>query len=117
MASRVQKCVCQVKSDYAFQRTKFVVKQQQQHTQRKSSFQSLSQVQAQAREAMAEQEYTIPVFRERSAEEREEYQRVSTHVEKGLSVIQEELHRMRMATKAQVDSLAIDREVRSRSGP
>lgn len=34
MASRVQKCVCQVKSDYAFQRTKFVVKQQQQHTQR-----------------------------------------------------------------------------------
>lgn len=48
----------------------------------------------------------------RSAEEREEYQRVSTHVEKGLSVIQEELHRMRMATKAQVDSLAIEREVR-----
>lgn len=51
----------------------------------------------------------VPV---RSAEEREEYQRVSTHVEKGLSVIQEELHRMRMATKAQVDSLAIEREVR-----
>lgn len=50
----------------------------------------------------------------RSVEEREEYQRVSTNVEKGLSVIQEELHRMRMATKAQVDSLAIEREVRSR---
>lgn len=51
----------------------------------------------------------------RSAEEREEYQRVSTRMEKGLSVIQEELHRMRMATKAQVDSLAIEREVRRRS--
>lgn len=49
----------------------------------------------------------------RSVEEREEYQRVSSNVEKGLSVIQEELHRMRMATKAQVDSLAIDRQVRS----
>lgn len=49
----------------------------------------------------------------RSVEEREEYQRVSSNVEKGLSVIQEELHRMRMATKAQVDSLAIDRQVRN----
>lgn len=47
----------------------------------------------------------------RTAEETEEYQRVATNVEKGLSVIQEELHRMRMATKAQVDSLAIQREV------
>lgn len=50
----------------------------------------------------------------RSVEEREEYQRVSSNVEKGLSVIQEELHRIRMATKAQVDSLAIDRQVRCR---
>lgn len=43
----------------------------------------------------------------------EEYQRVATNVGKGLNVIKEELHRMRMATKAQVDSLALDREVRS----
>uniref|UniRef100_A0A8C5BXQ5 Myomesin 2a n=1 Tax=Gadus morhua TaxID=8049 RepID=A0A8C5BXQ5_GADMO len=34
-----------------------------------------------------------------------------THVGKGLAAIQEELHRMRMATKAQVDNLAIKREV------
>lgn len=47
----------------------------------------------------------------RAAEETEEYQRVATNVGKGLSVIQEELHRMRMATKAQVDSLALQREV------
>lgn len=37
---------------------------------------------------------------------------MSTNVGKGLAVIQEELHRMRMATKAQVDSLEIQREVR-----
>jgi len=63
---------------------------------------------------MAEPAYTIPVFRQRSAEETEEYQRVSTNVGKGLAVIQEELHRMRMATKAQVDSLAIEREVKEK---
>lgn len=52
---------------------------------------------------------------DRTVEGTEEYQRVATNVGKGLSVIQEELHRMRMATKAQVDSLAIQREVRSPS--
>lgn len=51
----------------------------------------------------------------RTVEGTEEYQRVATNVGKGLSVIQEELHRIRMATKAQVDSLAIQREVRSQS--
>uniref|UniRef100_A0A8C4HZV0 Myomesin 2a n=1 Tax=Dicentrarchus labrax TaxID=13489 RepID=A0A8C4HZV0_DICLA len=71
-----------------------------------------NQVQAQATEAMAEPAYTIPVFRDRTAEGTEEYQRVSTNVGKGLTVIQEELHRMRIATKAKVDSLAIQREVK-----
>lgn len=51
------------------------------------------------------------MFVSRGAEGTEEYQRVTTNVGKGLAVIQEELHRMRMATKAQVDSLAIQREV------
>ncbi|XP_051242279.1 M-protein, striated muscle isoform X3 [Dicentrarchus labrax] len=78
----------------------------------KSSSTSASQVQAQATEAMAEPAYTIPVFRDRTAEGTEEYQRVSTNVGKGLTVIQEELHRMRIATKAKVDSLAIQREVK-----
>lgn len=36
---------------------------------------------------------------------------MATNFGKGLSVIQEELHRMRMATKAQVDSIAIQKEV------
>lgn len=47
----------------------------------------------------------------RTVEGMEEYQRVATNVGKGLTVIKEELHRMRMATKAQVDSLALEREV------
>ncbi|XP_051939959.1 myomesin-2-like isoform X3 [Hippocampus zosterae] len=66
---------------------------------------------------MAEAAYTIPVFRQRTSEEMgeiEEYQRVSRKVEKGLAAIQEELQRMRIATKAQVDSLAIDREVKEK---
>lgn len=49
----------------------------------------------------------------RSAVETEEYQRVTTNVGKGLAVIQEELHRMRIATKAQVESIAIQREASS----
>ncbi|XP_030586880.1 M-protein, striated muscle isoform X1 [Archocentrus centrarchus] len=78
----------------------------------KSSSKLLSEVQAQATEAMAEQAYTIPAFRQRTAEETEEYQRVSKNVGRGLTVIQEELHRMRIATKAQVESLEIQKEVK-----
>lgn len=48
----------------------------------------------------------------RNAEETEEYQRVSTNVGKGLAAVQEEIHRMRIATKVKVESLAIQREVR-----
>ncbi|KAM9314525.1 myomesin-2 isoform 2-T3 [Pholidichthys leucotaenia] len=112
MASKVvpwyqKKHVSQVKTDYAYHHTKHVVKQQ---TERKSSCKSVSQ--AHAVEAMAEPAYTIPVFRQRTADETEEYQRVSTNVEKGLAVIQEELHRIRIATKAQVETLAIQKEVK-----
>ncbi|KAM6941925.1 myomesin-2-like [Lycodopsis pacificus] len=118
MASKVtpwykKKSVSQVKSDYAYQHTQSV-RTRQQTAVRKSSSTSVSQVKvkAQATQAMAELSYTIPVFRQRTAEEgTEEYQRVSTNVEKGLTVIQEELHRMRMVTKARVDSLAVQREV------
>ncbi|XP_033479943.2 myomesin-2 isoform X1 [Epinephelus lanceolatus] len=105
----------QVKTDYAFAHhtSQCVCAAKQQTAVRKSSSKSVSQVQSQATEAMAEPAYTMPVFRQRTAEEgTEEYQRVSTNVEKGLTVIQEELHRMRIATKAQVDSLNIQREVR-----
>ncbi|KAL3996963.1 ubiquitin carboxyl-terminal hydrolase 48 [Sarotherodon galilaeus] len=114
MASKVipwykKKHVSQIKTDYAYQHTKHVSKQ---HTESKSSSKSVSQAQAQATEAMAEQAYTIPVFRQRTAEETEEYQRVSKNVGKGLAVIQEELHRMRIATKAQVESLEIQKEVK-----
>ncbi|XP_057699016.1 M-protein, striated muscle isoform X2 [Corythoichthys intestinalis] len=83
----------------------------------KSSSKSASQVQATATEAMAEPAYTIPVFRQRTREETEgveEYQRVSKKVEKGLAAIQEEIQRMRISTKAQVDSLAIEKEVKQK---
>ncbi|XP_047433427.1 M-protein, striated muscle [Mugil cephalus] len=114
MASKVipwykKKHVSQVKTDYAYHHTKHVVKQQ---SERKSSSKSVNQVQAQATEAMAEPAYTVPVFRQRTTEETEEYQRVTKNVGKGLAVIQEELHRIRMATKAQVDNLAIKSEVK-----
>ncbi|XP_037135224.1 M-protein, striated muscle-like [Syngnathus acus] len=103
----------QVKSDLAYQYStkRIVVSQQSQ----KSSSKSARQVQA--TEAMAEQAYTIPVFRHRTSEETgetEEYLRVSKKVEKGLAAIQEELHRMRISTKAQVDSLAIEKEVKEK---
>ncbi|XP_023189861.1 myomesin-2-like isoform X5 [Xiphophorus maculatus] len=61
---------------------------------------------------MAEPAYTIPASRQRTTAETEEYQRVSSNVGKGLAVIQEELHRMRIATKAQVESIAIQKEVK-----
>ncbi|XP_078804494.1 myomesin-2 isoform X7 [Oryzias latipes] len=81
---------------------------------RKSSSTPVTSEQAQATEAMAEPAYTVPAFRQRAGEGSEEYQRVATNFGKGLSVIQEELHRMRMATKAQVDSIAIQKEVKDR---
>ncbi|XP_077380036.1 M-protein, striated muscle isoform X6 [Festucalex cinctus] len=105
-----------VKSDLAYQySTKRVVYQQA--TQRKSSCKSSRQLQAAATEAMADPAYTIPVFRHRTSEETgelEEYQRVSKKVEKGLAAIQEELQRMRISTKAQVDSLAVEKEVKEK---
>uniref|UniRef100_A0A3P9LGE5 Myomesin 2a n=1 Tax=Oryzias latipes TaxID=8090 RepID=A0A3P9LGE5_ORYLA len=84
------------------------------HLFRKSSSTPVTSEQAQATEAMAEPAYTVPAFRQRTGEGSEEYQRVATNFGKGLSVIQEELHRMRMATKAQVDSIAIQKEVKDR---
>ncbi|KAM4594642.1 myomesin-2 isoform 3-T4 [Fundulus diaphanus] len=115
MASNVipwykKKAVSQVKTDYAYHHSKHVVKQQ---TERKSSSRSVHQVQTQATEAMAEPAYTIPPSRQRAATETEEYQRVTTNVGKGLAVIQEELHRIRIATKAQVESIAIQKEVKN----
>ncbi|XP_023811707.1 myomesin-2 isoform X2 [Oryzias latipes] len=118
MASKVipwykKKHVSLVKTDYAYQHTRHAVQQQQQ-TERKSSSTPVTSEQAQATEAMAEPAYTVPAFRQRAGEGSEEYQRVATNFGKGLSVIQEELHRMRMATKAQVDSIAIQKEVKDR---
>ncbi|XP_062303875.1 myomesin-2 isoform X3 [Osmerus eperlanus] len=104
-----EKHVTQISNDYRSIHSKHVVKE---HTSRKSSSKSVNQVQAKATEAMAEPAYTIPVFRQRNADEVEEYQRVSSHVGKGLAAIQQELHRMRVATKTQVENIAIQNEVK-----
>ncbi|XP_031686478.1 myomesin-2 [Oncorhynchus kisutch] len=96
-------------SHHSSHTTKHVVKE---HSSRKSSSKSVNQVQhTHATEAMAEPAYTVPAFRQRSADEIEEYQRVSSHVGKGLASIQKELHRMKVATKTQVENIAITREV------
>nr|XP_046166890.1 myomesin-2-like isoform X5 [Oncorhynchus gorbuscha] len=96
-------------SHHSSHTTKHVVKE---HSSRKSSSRSVNQVQhTHATEAMAEPAYTVPAFRQRSADEIEEYQRVSSHVGKGLASIQKELHRMKVATKTQVENIAITREV------
>ncbi|KAK7930062.1 hypothetical protein WMY93_006457 [Mugilogobius chulae] len=118
MASKVvpwykKKLVSQVKTDYAYHHT---TKQVSQKTAvRKSVSHQQKSSESQATEAMAQPAYTVPAFRERSQDDSTpEYQRVSANVGKGLAVIQEELHRMRMATKAQVDNIAIQREVKER---
>ncbi|XP_035635078.2 myomesin-2 isoform X4 [Oncorhynchus keta] len=96
-------------SHHSSHTTKHVVKE---HSSRKSSSKSVNQVQhTHATEAMAEPAYTVPAFRQRSADEIEEYQRVSSHVGKGLASIQKELHRMKVATKTQVENIALTREV------
>ncbi|XP_026158761.1 M-protein, striated muscle isoform X1 [Mastacembelus armatus] len=124
--------VREVKTDFAYHHTKHVVKQQ---AARKSK--CVCRLYTQATETMAEPGYIVPLFhprkticvcevhgpavetayaipfyRERHAEETEEYQRVSTNVEKELAVIQEEVRRMRIATKVQVETLAVQKEVR-----
>ncbi|XP_052466032.1 M-protein, striated muscle-like isoform X2 [Carassius gibelio] len=79
---------------------------------RKSSSQVVKKEQVQATEAMAEQAYTVPTFRERAPEGMQEYQRMAAHFGRDLVQLQHELHRMKVATKEQVDNIEITREVR-----
>ncbi|XP_027025431.1 myomesin-2 isoform X2 [Tachysurus fulvidraco] len=62
---------------------------------------------------MAEPAYTVPAFREREPEGMEEYQRVSTHLERNLKSLQEDLHKIRVATHEQVVNIEITNEVRA----
>uniref|UniRef100_A0A8C2EC33 Myomesin 2a n=1 Tax=Cyprinus carpio TaxID=7962 RepID=A0A8C2EC33_CYPCA len=79
---------------------------------RKSSSQVVKKEQVQATEAMAEQAYTVPTFRERAPEGMQEYQRMAAHFGRDLVQLQHELHRMKVATKEQVDSIEMTREVK-----
>ncbi|XP_055014749.1 myomesin-2 [Boleophthalmus pectinirostris] len=108
-----KKLVSQVQTDYAYHHTAKQVSQKT--TVRKSVSHKQKSPEPQASEAMAQPAYTVPAFRERSQDDSTpEYQRVSANVGKGLAVIQQELHRMRMVTKAQVDNIAIQKEVKEK---
>ncbi|XP_059385239.1 M-protein, striated muscle isoform X4 [Carassius carassius] len=78
----------------------------------KSSSQVVKKEQVRATEAMAEQAYTVPTFRERAPEGMQEYQRMAAHFGRDLVQLQHELHRMKVATKEQVDNIEITREVK-----
>ncbi|XP_052425839.1 myomesin-2 isoform X6 [Carassius gibelio] len=79
---------------------------------RKSSSRVEKKEQVQASEAMAEQAYTVPTFRERAPEGMQEYQRMAAHYGRDLVHLQQELHRMKVATKEQVNNIEITREVK-----
>ncbi|XP_026131164.1 myomesin-2-like [Carassius auratus] len=79
---------------------------------RKSSSRVEKKEQVQASEAMAEQAYTVPTFRERAPEGMQEYQRMAAHFGRDLVHLQQELHRMKVATKEQVNNIEITREVK-----
>ncbi|KAK9966425.1 hypothetical protein ABG768_003536 [Culter alburnus] len=82
------------------------------HHSRKSSSQVVKKKQVQATEAMAEPAYTVPTFRERAPEGMQEYQRMAAHFGRDLVQLQQELHRMKVATQEQVKNIEITREVK-----
>uniref|UniRef100_A0A8C1W9A7 Myomesin 2a n=1 Tax=Cyprinus carpio TaxID=7962 RepID=A0A8C1W9A7_CYPCA len=83
-----------------------------QHSSRKSSSRVVKKELVQASEAMAEEAYTVPTFRERAPEGMQEYQRMTAHFGRDLVQMQQELHRMKVATKEQVKNIEITREVK-----
>ncbi|KAM9461653.1 myomesin-2 isoform 3-T3 [Clarias gariepinus] len=100
----------QTKVGHQYSSSKHVV---QQISSRISSSKSTKKEQVQATEVMAEPAYTVPAFRERAPEGMEEYQRVSSHLERNLTSLQEELHSIRTATHEQVVNIEITNEVRA----
>ncbi|ROI84220.1 Myomesin-2 [Anabarilius grahami] len=75
------------------------------HHSRISSSQVVKKKQVQATEAMAEPAYTVPAFRERAPEGMQEYQRMAAHFGRDLVQLQQELHRMKVATQEQVKGM------------
>lgn len=63
---------------------------------------------------MAEPAYKVPAFRQRESEGMQEYQRMAAHFGRDLSTLQQELHRMKVATHEQVENIEITREVKER---
>ncbi|XP_028828618.1 myomesin-2 isoform X2 [Denticeps clupeoides] len=84
----------------------------QQHTVRKSK--SVKNKEAQPTEVMAEPAYTVPAFRERSTEENQEYRRAAAFLGRELHELQYQLNQIKVATHAQVENIALTREVEKR---
>uniref|UniRef100_A0A8B9HJM0 Myomesin-2 n=1 Tax=Astyanax mexicanus TaxID=7994 RepID=A0A8B9HJM0_ASTMX len=86
----------------------------QQISSRKSVSKSVKKEQVEATEAMAEPAYKVPAFRQRQPEGMQEYQRMAAHFGRDLSSLQQELHRMKVATHEQVENIEITREVKEK---
>uniref|UniRef100_A0A4W4G0Q8 Myomesin 2a n=1 Tax=Electrophorus electricus TaxID=8005 RepID=A0A4W4G0Q8_ELEEL len=82
------------------------------HAIQKLCSKSVKTEQGKATEAMAEPAYKVPAFRE--PEGMQEYQRMAAHFGRDLTTLQQELHRIKVATQEQVENIDITREVRER---
>uniref|UniRef100_A0AAY4AEM1 Myomesin 2a n=1 Tax=Denticeps clupeoides TaxID=299321 RepID=A0AAY4AEM1_9TELE len=87
--------------------------QKQKHVQHRKS-KSVKNKEAQPTEVMAEPAYTVPAFRERSTEENQEYRRAAAFLGRELHELQYQLNQIKVATHAQVENIALTREVKKR---
>ncbi|KAJ8416082.1 hypothetical protein AAFF_G00381040 [Aldrovandia affinis] len=104
--------------DYHSTQAKCIV---QEYSRKTSSKKTLSHQQATAQASQAvhpaeeESAYVVPAFRQRTAEEVEEYQRSVNHLGRGLVELQYEVNLMRETTHRQVENIAFHSEVKMMS--
>ncbi|XP_066552890.1 M-protein, striated muscle isoform X2 [Amia ocellicauda] len=98
--------------DYRSSQTRYVVQEYSTSRASKSRLSAHSKRHQAAEEA--ESTYTVPPFRTRSAENQEEYQRRVVHFSNELSVLENEIHQARHATRQQVDKLSVQRIVQEK---
>ncbi|XP_023680688.1 M-protein, striated muscle [Paramormyrops kingsleyae] len=107
--------------DYRSLQTKYTVKEYAASSSRKTSSKTETHHQQQEHQGTSnvqaveavkdESTYTIPPFRQRDAAEVEEYQRRTINFGRGLAELQQEVHKMREATRYQVERIVVQREV------
>ncbi|KAG7492958.1 hypothetical protein MATL_G00020940 [Megalops atlanticus] len=97
--------------DYHSTQAKYIAQEYTRKTSSKKTKihqQTLAEVNKPAEEEPA---YSVPAFRQRTAEDVEEYQRSAIHLGRELDELQHEVHLMQQSTHHQVESIAIQREV------